>query len=231
MPLDLKSRLVGRGDFENLEGVRTDSPTMDIEGHSLIFSFAASNKIEIKSADISNAYFQGKELDRILLLRPPKGGLPDPDYADGETMILARVPIYGTPDAGRFFWKQFKETIEDATFKENTTLRALYGCVDRTGNIQALLGTHVDDMMWAAVKDVEHQVQKILDHFDCRKIEKGEFRFCGKEVKQFADFSIKVTCKDTSEKVELIMFTKNGRKMTERGSEHEIGQMRSVIGS
>lgn len=35
-------RLVGRGDLENLEGVRTDSPTMDIEGHNLIFSFAAS---------------------------------------------------------------------------------------------------------------------------------------------------------------------------------------------
>ena len=59
VPLDLKSRLVGRGDLETLDGVRTDSPTMDSEGHNLIFSFAASKGLRIKSADISNAYFQG----------------------------------------------------------------------------------------------------------------------------------------------------------------------------
>ena len=99
-----KSRLVGRGDLEGLDGLRKDSPTADIESHNLLFSWAASLGLDIWTADISNAYFQGEELDRLLLLKPPPGGLPDPDYADGETMILARVPIYGTDDAGRKFW-------------------------------------------------------------------------------------------------------------------------------
>ena len=49
-----------------------------------------------------------KQLDRMLL-KPPKGGVPDPDYADGETMILARVPIYGTQDAGRMFFGKDSE--------------------------------------------------------------------------------------------------------------------------
>ena len=43
--------------------------------------------------------------------------------------------------------------------------------------------------------------------------------------------AIKVTCKDTSEKVDIISFTKGSRKMAQKGSEIEIGQMRSVIGS
>ena len=87
--------------MEGLDGLRSDSPTAEIESHNLVFTFAASNKLELKTADISNAYFQGELLDRVLLLKPPKSGVPDDDYKDGNTMILARVPIYGTADVGR----------------------------------------------------------------------------------------------------------------------------------
>ena len=79
---------------------------MDTLTHHLLFSWAATNKVKFKSGDISNAYFQGEELDRLFLLKPPKG-IPDPDYEDGEAMILARVPIYGTSDAGRKFSQKF----------------------------------------------------------------------------------------------------------------------------
>ena len=102
VPPDFKSRLTARGDLEGLDGIRSDSPTAETEAHHLLFSWAAANKVKLKSGDISNAYFQGEELDRLLLLKPPKG-IPDPDYEDGEAMILARVPIYGTSDAGRKF--------------------------------------------------------------------------------------------------------------------------------
>ena len=115
---DLKSRLVGRGDLEGLDGLRKDSHTADIECHNLLFSYAASEGLDLWTADISNAYFQGEELDRLLLLEPPPGGLPDPDYADGETMILARVPIYGTEDAGRKFWTRLRKTIVANKFRE-----------------------------------------------------------------------------------------------------------------
>ena len=111
MDPEYKSRLTGRGDLENLDGVRSDTPTADIGVHNLIFSYAASNRLRLKTADVSNAFFQGKEMDRLLLPRPPKGGLPDLDYADGETMILARVPIYGATDAGRKFWQRFREVV------------------------------------------------------------------------------------------------------------------------
>ena len=126
VPADYKSRLCGRGDLEGIDGLRKDSPTAEIEAHNLLFSFAAACKLILKTADISNAYFQGEELDRLLLLKPPRGGVPDPDFADGETYILARVPIYGTQDAGRKFWQRFRDVITQNKFRENRIAKALY---------------------------------------------------------------------------------------------------------
>ena len=102
MPAWYKSRLVGRGDLEKQEQIRSDSPTCDVEGVNMIFSFAASNKLKIRSADITNAYFQREKLTRTLIFKQPPGGLPG--VPEGEC-LLAKVPIYGTKDAGRGFWK------------------------------------------------------------------------------------------------------------------------------
>ena len=124
----------------------------------MIFSFAASAKVRLKVGDISNAFFQGKEMDRGLLIRPPKGGLPDPEYADGETMILARVPIYGTTDAGRKFWERLRGVIVEAGFRENQISKALYSFTDKHGKVIALICTHVDDMLWAAKPEEESAI-------------------------------------------------------------------------
>ena len=59
----------------------------------------------IGSADITNAYFQGEELDRVLILKQPKGGLPG---EPPDRRFLARVPVYGTHDGGCKFWKRLK---------------------------------------------------------------------------------------------------------------------------
>ena len=104
-----KSRLVARGDLEDTN-LRSDSPTCDVEGQNLIFSFAACHGLKIRCADITNAYFQGQELDRILLFKQPPGGLPDPELAPA-AHLLARVPIYGTCDAGRGFWKGLRNSL------------------------------------------------------------------------------------------------------------------------
>ena len=165
------------------------------------------------------------------MLRPPKGGLPDPEYADGETMILAKVPIYGTTDAGRKFWERLREVIVEAGFRENKISKALYSMTDENGAVIALICTHVDDMLWAAKPEAESAINTILETFAVRKVEEGKFRFCGKKVAQTDDFAVTVTCKDSAEQIEPIKFDKGKRRMTERATESEIGQMRSVVGS
>ena len=55
---DYKSRLCGRGDLEGIDGLRKHSPTAEIESHNVLFRWAASNKLILKTVDISNASFQ-----------------------------------------------------------------------------------------------------------------------------------------------------------------------------
>jgi hypothetical protein len=113
-------------------------------------------------------------MDRLSLMRPLKGGIPDPEYEDGETLILARVPIYGTQDAGRKFWKRFSATIRENGFRENKIAGALYH-IGENGEVKGILITH-----WAVTPGYEDRVEKILKSFAVRKVEEGKFRFCGK---------------------------------------------------
>ena len=100
-----KSLLVNREDLEETTGVRTDSPTCDIEGLNLLLSWASCERLTVMSGGITNAYFQGCPLERLILMRQPLGGVPDADIS-ADTMFVARVPDYGTCDAGRSFWKK-----------------------------------------------------------------------------------------------------------------------------
>jgi len=227
---DYKSRLCGRGDLEGIDGLRKDSPTAEIESHNLLFSYAASNKLTLKTADISNAYFQADQLDRVLILKPPRTGIPDPEYQDGETMILARVPIYGTQDAGRKFWKRFREVIVQNKFRENQIAKALY-VIEVNHEIKGMLLTHVDDLCWAVFPEYETYMKKILDTFDVRKVEEEKFRFCGKQVVQLPDKSVMITCEDATEQIGTVKYSIGNRKLNDPATEAEIGQMRSVIGS
>jgi hypothetical protein len=91
VPPEPTSRLCGCEDLAGTDGLRSDSYTADIESHHLLYRFAVSDNLKIKIADISNAYFQGKQLDRLLLTRPPKGVTPEPAYGNIENQIAAAV--------------------------------------------------------------------------------------------------------------------------------------------
>ena len=72
-----KSRLVVRGALEEDLGIRTDSPTCELEGLGLIMSWVASMGRRSKCADRTSAYFEGQELDGLMFLnlKPPSDGL------------------------------------------------------------------------------------------------------------------------------------------------------------
>ena len=61
--------------------------------------FAVGAHVSIHSFDFTNGYFQGQELDRILLCRIPVEGIRELGVASG-AILASRVPVYGTPDEG-----------------------------------------------------------------------------------------------------------------------------------
>ena len=130
-----------RGDLEETIGVRTDSPTFNVKGLNLLLSWASCERLTVKSGDITNAYFQGRPLERLILMRQAAGGVPDTDIS-ADTMLVVRVPIYGTCDAGRGFWKKLRHDI----LSENAVLRALY-IYQESGEPKAMFATHVGDIV------------------------------------------------------------------------------------
>ena len=75
-------------------GVRTDSPTCDIEGLNILLSWVSCERLTVKSGDITNAYFQGCPLERLILMRQPPGGVPDVDINAVTMFVAARSNIW-----------------------------------------------------------------------------------------------------------------------------------------
>ena len=101
---------------------------------------------------------------------------------------------------------------------------------DDDGNVLALCGTHVDDLIWACKPEADALLQKVIDTFTCGDVEEGDFRYCGKEVHQDDDFTITVTCRDTTMKIEPIQ-VRPGRKNCQKLDDTEKSQLKSVAGS
>ena len=80
-------------------------------------------------------------------------------------------------------------------------------------------------------QDARIECSNFLDRDTIKTVESGTFRFCGREVIQHSDFSVSVRCKDTTEKIEPVRYDPKGRKQTDLARDHEIAQLRSVIGS
>ena len=82
---------------------------------------------------------------RVLLLRQPRSGLPGLKPDD---RLLARVPVYGTQDAGRGFWKKFRRTLIAGGVRENRVLSAVY-TLTVDSQLRGIVATHVDDLLYA----------------------------------------------------------------------------------
>ena len=86
---------------------------------------ASEDKLTIRKADIQSAYLQGKPVDRVILYRIRKGGIPEEGINEGD-VIAARVPIYGTKDAGRGWWLRLNDVAKEHGFTANRILPTLF---------------------------------------------------------------------------------------------------------
>ena len=87
--------------------------------------------------------------------------------------------------------------------RENLILPALYSYA-KDGVIMVLLASHVDDILWACDPAAEHVIDDIKKELKFGALDEGSFRFCGVEIIQEKDATIKVTCTATSKKLEPV---------------------------
>ena len=222
---EFKSRMVACGNFEGECGVRTDSPTSDIETHAMVCAFAASEGVPVQGSDIKNAYFQALPIDRIVLMRQPRGGLPG---VDPEAMLLVRVPVYGLQDSGRGFWKRVDKDAKDVGLNASRIFPAFY--YHTTGSkVDLLLTTHVDDFLWASTPTGDEIMNRLLERFEIGRKEIKRLRFCGKQFDQSGK-DIVIDVSDNTRRTTYIDIAK-GRQSSDPITQGEERQLRSVVGS
>ena len=222
-----KSRLVSCGNFEMTEGLRSDSPTADVEMHCLVCAWAACHQTDIHSADITSAYFQGRPLDRVLLMKQPRGGLPG---VEPNVLFLVRVPVYGITDSGRGFWLCLDADARQSGLKASQIFPGLYYLPgEKGGDAYALMCTHVDDLLYSFLPEGEQVMKSFLAKFSVGSSDTNSFRYCGKQFERGSDNIIKV---DTADNTRKIHGANVGSRLgSERLLQEDITKLRSITGS
>ena len=177
-----KARLVARGFQENVDDLRTDSPTCMRETLRLVLSMANSMHWHINSIDIKAAFLQGKSIDRQLYLKPPKEA-----NCEGKVWLLKKA-VYGLSDASRVWYLRVVDELSKLGVKISSYDKALFTW-KWEGKIQGLISVHVDDFIWCGSHDFQEKVIKTLKSvFKISKESKKAFRYLGIDLNQQQTF-------------------------------------------
>ena len=223
-----KARLVARG-FEEipLDSTERVSPTCRKESLRLLFTVAASMKWPIHSLDITSAFLQGKPIERLVYLTPPKEC-----YKPGILWKLNKC-VYGLSDAAKMWYRNVKDHSEQAGLKKCLYDDALFfSRVDRE-DLTGIMTVHVDDFIYAGTKGFESNIHKdVLHGFEIKSQEASRFTYLGLEVEQDPiTYEITVGQSDYISALKTIGLSSNRRSQKTHALTHEeYVQYRSGVG-
>ena len=132
----------------------------------IITAWASIVGTKLHSADVSNAYFQSEPLDRVFLLRQPRGGLPQ---VDPNAALLVRVPVYGLTDSGRSFWLRLSSDAKKAGLtpsRPSIIYPAFFYKLDGENRCVAMLTTHVDDLLYSYLPEAKEVMDVSLSSYE-----------------------------------------------------------------
>ena len=170
---ELRARLTAKG-FQELQEVPKESPTMHKHTLRIILAIAAANKWKISASDVKSAFLQGNELDRIVLVKPPK-----------EAKLLKKLwrlkkCLYGLRDASKKWYEKVKHNLEKLGFKKSTYDSGLFYLLNDKGELEGLIGIHVDDFIHCGTKHFNESVlNEVLSAFKIGKSESNSFMYTG----------------------------------------------------
>ena len=78
--------------------------------------------------------------------------------------------------------------------------------------VYCIMNTHVDDILWASEPAVDEIMNAILKELIPGTIEETNFKYCGVEIAQLEDFSIRITCKAAIARLDPISISQSRAK-------------------
>ena len=228
-----KARLVVRG-FQDpeIDKVSTDSPTLTRDGRMILLQIVSSSNWTVQSFDITTAFLRGKGDGRQLAVDPVPELRDMMGLKDSEICLL-EGNAYGRVDAPLLFYKEFRSQLEKVGFEAHPLDSCLYLLRNPvTGNLDGILGTHVDDGIGGGNARFDQVVRELSKVLPFGSHEKQKFKFTGLDIEQLPDFSIRINQGEFIEKIPPIDIPKIRRSERESmANPHEVQQLRALCGS
>ena len=140
-----KARLVAKGCEEEVDQIKTDSPTCQKDSLRIILCVLASRGWTLKTIDIKCAFLQGFPLERNLYMVPPR------DIVKGKVWLLKKCP-YGLADAGRKWYLKLQSVLLGLNAKQSCLDQAVFVWYDQEGMCIGLMAVHVDDIIYGGTE-------------------------------------------------------------------------------
>ena len=219
----IKARIVVRGFEENFL-LQKDSPTVTKCGINILLMIAASKHWIIKSIDIKSAFLQSNDLEREVLVKPPK----EANVEHGKIWRLKK-PLYGLDDASRQFYLSVKDTLVKSECKQSAGDASFYFL--RKEDLEGIILSHIDDFIHIGSPLFENQVvNNLTGNFVVGKQEKEKFSYVGYQIVQ-SNGGITVDQIDYINSLEFEKLKCNEENKKRLLTEDELTNYRSIIGS
>ena len=168
----VKARLTVRGDQEDTENVRKDSPTVRKGNIKIFCAVAAKEGWDIKTNDVTCAFLQGAPIKRHVYILPPK------ERRVPGILWKLKKPVYGLTDAARGWHLALDGELTGSGCDKCLIDPAMYLYFSEKGKktIEGIALTHVDDVLHGGTDKFEEEVMKTV---------KSSFKFSSEESEQF----------------------------------------------
>ena len=218
-----KARLCARG-FEEEQPFRKDSPTGSREGLRLTLAILASKGWTLNSLDIKSAFLQGKEIDRMVFIKPPPEAMTD-------KLWELKKCVYGLADAPQKWHIKLKEELEKSGATQCRYDEGLF-YVRQNNELIGILSCHVDDILWGGTSVFEETIiWRICKIFFISKYDSQAFQHLGVHLEQGPDGSITVNQHSYAQSISAIQVRYNDVVNKDRPlNESEISILRCAIG-
>ena len=174
-----KARLVARGFEDHHVDIQTDSPTCATESIRTVLAVIAQKQWEVQTMDIKTAFLQGADMSRTVYIKPPK------EANTPNVIWKLKKCVYGLSDASLSWYKRVRQVMSEAGAKTSMVDPAVFYWLDKVGNVQGVLASHVDDFIWGGSDTFKQTVIPIIRKaFKIGKEESQKFSYVGIEIFQ-----------------------------------------------
>ena len=219
----VKARLVARG-FEEIQNFKTDSPTCSKEGLRLALTIIASNNWTLNSLDVKTAFLQGKEIDREVIVQPPK-------EANTKNFWKLSKTVYGLADASRSWYLKLRSELIKLGGKPIELDQGIF-IWSSNRSLIGIIVCFVDDVIWAGSPSFISVISKLKTIFKTSSEHMKHFRYIGIDLNQHENGTITISQNDYINELEPITLNEERFKISkdEPIDETERSKLRQSLG-